>query len=151
MEQAIDLKLIEVGTDSLTTAPITLSISGRAHRLAVRWPPNGDERIFEEADFWESLRSFRRVVEAEGYRVLCQGSRPNVFPSAMARQAGGRKAYAVTLGEQSGLEDLVGTFDPMDDITLIGTIEDQDAFKQRHFEIFRTRYLSKTKSPDSIT
>ncbi|WP_342241956.1 hypothetical protein [Inquilinus sp. OTU3971] len=107
--------------------------------LIVVWPAGSSERIFEASDFYEGLRCFRRVVEAEGYRVLCQGARPNVHPSPMGRDAGGLKAYALAAGEPGCQEDLVSIFDSVDDIASVGTVEHQDAFLDRHRELLLAR------------
>jgi hypothetical protein len=102
-------------------------------RLAIAWPVGGEERYFDAPDFYECLRAFRRVVEPEGFRVLCQGSRPNVWPSGMARQMGrALKSYVHTLGQPAFTKDLVRTFDPVKDIASVGTVEEQDEFMGRH-------------------
>ena len=80
------------------------------------------ERHFDASNFGECLRPFRRVIEREGFLVLCQGARPKVCPSGMPRQMGGAwEGYADTLGQTASMNDLVGTFDPLEDITSLGT------------------------------
>ena len=105
-------------------------------RLATIWPIGSEERYFDASDFYECLRAFRRVIEPEGYRVLCQGARPNVRPSGMSQQAGGWRSYALTFGEPTSLKDLVGTFDPVEDIAMVGTVAEQDEWTARHSEEF---------------
>jgi hypothetical protein len=38
------------------------------------WPLGGEERHFDAFDFYECVREFRRAIEPEGFRVLCQGA-----------------------------------------------------------------------------
>lgn len=52
---------------------------------------------------------------------------------------GAWKSYALRFGEPSLMKDLVGTFDPVDDITSVGTVEEQDRFISRHWEEFKKR------------
>jgi hypothetical protein len=112
-----------------------------AYRLVIAWPIGSGERHFDASDYYECLRAFRRVIEPDGFRVLCQGARPNVFPSAMARQMGSAlKSYVLTLGQPAF--DLVETFDPVEDIASVGTVEEQDEFMRRHWEEFKKRSKS---------
>ena len=108
-------------------------------RLAVVCPPGGEERHFDASDYYECLRAFRRVIEPEGFRVLCQGARPNVRPSGMSAQAGALLSYAHSLGEPALTKDLVRTFDPVEDIALVGTVAEQDEWMTRHSEAFSKR------------
>ena len=109
-----------------------ISLSEHACRLVIVWPGGSRERHFDAPDFYECLRAFRRVIEPDGFRVLCQGARPNVCPSGMARQMGGAwKSYVHTLGQPGSMNDLVGTFDPVDDIASVGTVQEQDEFMRR--------------------
>lgn len=112
-------------------------------RIAVVWPVGGQERDFDATDFYECLRAFRRVIEPEGFRVLCQGARPNVRPSPMARDAGAWKSYAHEFGEPGSTRQLVGTFDPIEDIGAVGTVAEQDEWMSRHWEEFKARASSR--------
>jgi len=93
---------------------------------------SSEERNFDALDFHECLRAFRRVIEPDEFRVLCQGARPNVHPSGMSSQAGAWTSYALTLGQPALTKDLVGTCDPVEDIASVGTVEEQDEFIKRH-------------------
>jgi len=109
-------------------------------RLMVAWPVGSEERHFDADDLYECLRAFRRVIEPDGFRVLCQGARPNVCPSGMTRQMGGAlKSYAHTLGQPALTKDLVETFDPVEDIRSVSTVEEQDDFMRCHWEEFKRR------------
>ena len=111
-------------------------------RLMVAWPVGSEERHFDADDLYECLRAFRRVIEPDGFRVLCQGARPNVCPSPMARDGGAWKSYVFTLGQPAFTKDLVGTFDPVEDIASVGTVEEQDEFMRRHWAEFEKRSKS---------
>src|SRR5262249_26687490 len=129
-------------------------LSEYACRLVIAWPVDGEERHFDAPDFYECLRAFRREIEPDGFRVLCQGARPNVWPSGMARQMGGAwKSYVHTLGQPGSIKDLVGTFDPVEDVASVGTVEEQDEFIRRHWAEFEKRpkpgRLAKTSRCDT--
>jgi hypothetical protein len=113
-------------------------------RLVIAWPVGSEERHFDAPDYYECLRAFRRLIEPDGFRVLCQGARPNVHPSGMTRQMGGAlKSYVHTLGQPGSMKDLVGTFDPVEDIASVGTVQEQDEFMRRHWEEFKKRSRSR--------
>jgi len=111
-------------------------------RLMVAWPVGSEERHFDADDLYECLRAFRRVIEPDGFRVLCQGARPNVCPSPMARDGGAWKSYAHALGQPALTKDLVETFDPVEDIASVSTVEEQDDFMRRHWAEFEKRSKS---------
>ena len=48
-------------------------------------------------------------------------------------------SYAHTLGQPALTKDLVGTFDPVEDIASVGTVQEQDEFMRRHWEEFWKR------------
>jgi hypothetical protein len=105
-------------------------------RLTVVWPVGREERNFDASDYFECLRSFRRILEPEGFRVLCQGARPNVWPSGMSRQAGAWKSYCHRFGQPANMADVVDTFDPVEDVTSVGTLAEQEEWMARHWEAF---------------
>jgi len=108
-----------------------------ACRLVIACPVGSEERHFDASDYYECLRAFRRVIEHEGFGVLCQGARPNVCPSPMARDMGELRH---TLGEPAFT--LVRTIDPVEDIASVGTVEEEVEFMRRHWELFKRRYKS---------
>jgi hypothetical protein len=137
--ETIQLHVQRDGMEKISLQAKPIDHSQDVCRLVIAWPAGGHERHFDAADYYECLRAFRRVIEPEGFRVLCQGARPNVCPSAMSREAGAWKSYVHTLGQPALTKDLVGTFDPVDDITYVGTVAQQDGFMKRHWEEFRKR------------
>jgi len=140
--EIIQLNVKRAGMEKITLRAELIDLSDGACRLVVAWPVGSEERHFDAFDFFECLRAFRRVIEPEGFRVLCQGARPNVWPSGMSSQAGAWKSYALTLGQPGLRKDLVGTFDPVEDIESVGTVEEQDEFIRRHREVFSKRSFS---------
>lgn len=141
--EIVQLNVQRPGTAKISLQAKLIDLSAHMCRLTIAWPVGGTERHFDADDFYECLRAFRRVIEPEGFRVLCQGSRPNVRPSGMASQMGGAgKSYAHTLGQPASMKDLVGTFDPVEDIASVGTVEEQDEFMRRHWEAFKRRTSS---------
>jgi hypothetical protein len=140
--EIIRLNVKRAGMEKITLPAELIHLSERVCRLVIAWPVGSEERYFDAFDFYECLRAFRRVIEPDGFRVLCQGARPNVCPSGMSRDAGAWKSYAHTLGQPALKKDLVGTFDPVEDIESVGTVEDQDEFMRRHWEEFSKRSFS---------
>lgn len=64
-------------------------------------------------DLFQALCDVRTQLEPGGWMLCCQGSRQNVWPSAMGRQmSGGRKAYVLALGHRPGPDQLVDIFRP---------------------------------------
>jgi len=53
---------------------------------------------FQGNDLFDAFLSLRQKLEEMNFRLLCAGSRHNVWPSGMSRSmGGGRKAYPRTL------------------------------------------------------
>src|SRR5262245_13082212 len=136
--EIIQLNVQRAGMEKISLRAELTTTSG-AHRLVIVWPVGSEERHFDGSNYYECLRAFRRVIEPDGFRVLCQGARPNVCPSGMARDGGAWKSYVFTLGQPAFTKDLVGTFDPVEDIASVGTVEEQDEFMRRHWEEFEKR------------
>jgi hypothetical protein len=122
------------GTEKIPLHVKLIELATGNYRLSVAWPDASEERHFDDVDVYECLRAFRRVIEPDGFRVLCWGARPNVCPSGMARAAGAWECYAHRLGQPASINDLAGTFDDVGDIEYVGTVEEQDEFMRRHWE-----------------
>jgi hypothetical protein len=137
--EIIQLYVQRAGMEKTSLQAELIDLSQEVCRLVVAWPVGGEDRNFDASNFYECLRAFRRVIEPDGFRVLCQGARPNVHPSGMSSQAGAWTSYAHTLGQPALLQDLVGTFDPVEDIASVGTVEEQDEFMRRHRAEFKKR------------
>lgn len=138
-QQSFQLNVQRAGIEKISLEVKLTDMSQDVCRLTVAWPLGGEERHFDAVDLYESLRAFRRQIEPEGFRVLCQGARPNVCPSGMSSDAGGWLSYAHTLGQPALRKDLVKTFDPVDEIALVGTVAEQDDFMKRHWGEFEKR------------
>ncbi|WP_158791014.1 hypothetical protein [Streptomyces sp. NRRL WC-3549] len=96
------------------------------------------ERVYEEVDLLECLKSARRDLEVMGLLLCCQGARPNVFPSGMTRQmAEGRLAYSLEAGKELSDNDLVDIFAPAD-CSEVATLEDQVAAMRELFRMKRS-------------
>lgn len=78
-------------------------------------------------NFFKTLIKIRKQLHNKNYDLLCNGSRPNVHPSSMLRQSGGRMAYLLRLGVPGRREDIIDMFDPTE-IDSIGSIEKQEVF-----------------------
>ncbi len=88
-------------------------------------------------DLFNCLVEVRKYLEGQGYLLLCNGSRPNIFCSAMSRQGnGGVKAYVITIGQQADRKDLVRIFDPAER-TDVGSVQDQEKFVKSWIDSIR--------------
>ena len=76
-------------------------------------------------DVLECLFAVRRELEADGLLLCCQGARPNVWASGMARDmSGGRKAYDLREGKVPTMEDVIDVLEPAP-CTDVATIDEQ--------------------------
>lgn len=95
-----------------------------------------DSKSFEGSDLFDALISLRLSLEFDKRRIACNGSRPDVFPSGMAREMSrGRKAYILKIGVRPSREDVVDIFESSDPAEL-GSVGDQQAFLNRWKESF---------------
>lgn len=113
---------------------VLLQVSTPPSTLRMRLPEEF-ERIYEEVDLLECLKSARRDLEDMGLLLCCQGARLNVFPSGMTRQmTEGRLAYSFQAGKALSDDDLVDIFAPAD-CSEVGTLEDQLAAMRKLFRM----------------
>ncbi|SFM74893.1 hypothetical protein SAMN05428949_0656 [Chitinophaga sp. YR627] len=70
-----------------------------------------------------ALTALRRILEPQGIKILCKGSRLDVYPSSF--MAYSFKAYKLVMGKPGAREDLCLIFDPTDDLNMIATIDEQ--------------------------
>jgi len=131
--EIVQLNIQRAGVEKISLQAELIDLSQDLRRMVIAWPPGSEERNFDAFDFYECLRAFRRVIEPDGFRILCQGARPNVCPSGISSEAGAWTSYVLTLGHPAVTKDLVGTFDPVEDIASVGTVEEQDEFMRRHW------------------
>jgi hypothetical protein len=128
--------------------------NGAALRLAIKASDDGEEpspyvlefddlqlgsaRVVAE-DFFNCLKQLRLRFEPTGIKVLCNGARVNAVCSGMASQMGGcRKVYLVEIGRPSHTRNLVPIFDEAPADT-IGTVSEQDEFRERWIASLRGR------------
>jgi hypothetical protein len=79
----------QVSISPSVRSPWTLVVSGLGMQ----------SRAFEGNDLFDALTALRKDLENLGFRLLCAGARPDVYPSGMARSMGNaRKAYICELG-----------------------------------------------------
>lgn len=95
---------------------------GNVPRVSLEFP-EGNSLSGQGGDLWEALVVLRLELERLGFLLSCNGSRRNVFPSAMLRQtSGGRLAYALTLprGDHAGpAVDILDPAGPTHDLTTV--------------------------------
>ncbi|ACU62212.1 hypothetical protein [Chitinophaga pinensis] len=98
-----------------------------------------DIHIELEEDYpFFALISLRRILEPQGIRILCKGSRLDVYPSSF--MATSFKAYKLEMGKPGAREDLCFIFDPTDDLSMIATVDEQWEYWLRwRGDFFRTQ------------
>lgn len=78
-------------------------------------------------DLFDALAHLRVKMEPLGVALLLQGARRDVLPSPMLRQAGGRFAYTLRMGQQARPQDRVDIFAPI--VENLGVpVDEQRAF-----------------------
>ena len=77
--EIIQLNIQRVGMVKVSLRAELIDLSDTC-RLVIAWPVGSQERHYDAPDFYECLRAFRRVIEPDGFRVLCQGSPSKCFP-----------------------------------------------------------------------
>jgi hypothetical protein len=83
----------------------------------------------EGPDLFEALVAVRRFLEAGGTRLACNGSRRDVFPSAMLRQAsGGRRAYVLEMPRTTARPVTVDIFEVAPESAALATVDEQRAW-----------------------
>ena len=90
----------------------------------------GAERLAagEAPDLFDALIEARRALEHQGLLLAVNGSRRDVYPSAMQRQAAhGRRAYVLTLPRTRTKPPVVDIFDPAPEDAAVVTVVDQRA------------------------
>lgn len=85
---------------------------------------------FLAEDLFSALIGLRKELEKIGAQILCAGARIDVYPSAMSRQASGRKAYVTRTGSPASRADLLDIFDQAQ-ANAVGSIAQQESFHQQ--------------------
>jgi hypothetical protein len=86
----------------------------------------------EGPDLFEALASVRRDLEIYGVVLACNGSRRDVFPSPMLRQASaGRFAYELTIPRSVARPAAVDIFAPAPESAVLASVDDQRAWFDR--------------------
>ena len=107
---------------------------------ALGWSDNPPWRVAVEGpfgrlaktgdDLFSALARIRRTLERDGWMLQVNAAREDTWPSPMARQAGGRKVYVLSMGRPARGEDLVDPFAPIETGRAV-TVEEQEAFHDR--------------------
>ena len=83
----------------------------------------------EGTDLFDALVAARRILEKQETLLGCNGSRREVFPSSMLRQATkGQRAYVLTMPRTSEKPPTVDIFDPAPNLTGVVTVDEQKAW-----------------------
>ncbi|MEM7225434.1 MAG: hypothetical protein AAF495_20830 [Pseudomonadota bacterium] len=127
---ALKVRLVDTGEERVAEVVIGYTGSRRKYTFGLTVPGVLSCGCEAGDKFW-ALIGVRRVIEPLGWRILCNGSRRDVWPSGMClSMASGRLAYVMKMGKPSGPEYLVNVFDPCD-AHLVATIDEQIAFRDR--------------------
>jgi|SRR6185437_5614993 len=80
----------------------------------------------EGPDLFEALAPLRRRLEGDGVLLACHGSRRDVFPSPMLRQASnGRLAYVLTIPRSAAKPATVDIFAAAPELAELGSVTEQ--------------------------
>lgn len=125
-------RVITATDSSGRSFPVTARVSTRksSYHLELAAPEIGT-RSTDASDVFECMCQLRARLDREGIRLCCNGARPDVWPSGMARDmGGGLRAYVLELGRRASIDDLVDIFDaaPIEDIA---SVEEQRLFAKK--------------------
>jgi hypothetical protein len=115
-------------------APVTTGIRFAAGDECVVEAAIGDDLRLrgEGPDLFEALASVRRDLERHDVVLACNGSRRDVFPSQMLRQASaGRFAYVLTIPRSAVRPETVDIFAPAPGSAALASVTDQRAWFDR--------------------
>lgn len=86
----------------------------------------------DSEDFFSALLNLRKQLEKHHIQVQCQGSRRDVWPSAMARQMGkGLTAYTCEIGKVAA--NVVSIFEPAPKFDCV-TVAEQERYHRQWVE-----------------
>jgi hypothetical protein len=101
--------------------------------------PTFGQRTFENGDLFWALIDFRKLVEPKGWRVLCNGSRRDAWPSGMlAQMLAGASVYLLSRPDAERCYERLNTFDPADPRD-VASVEEQIAWRDQFFASRRRR------------
>jgi hypothetical protein len=84
--------------------------------------------IGEAGDLFEALVGARRALERTRLLLGCNGSRRDVYPSPMLRQAAhGRRAYVLVVPRTADRPATVDIFEAAPDLATVVTVDEQRA------------------------
>lgn len=87
-----------------------------------------ENRIFSGDNLFGALCALRVYLELDGWFLLCNGARLNVYPSRMSLQmSGGSKAYLLEMGRQSRKDNLIDIFGAAE-LADVTTVSEQKLF-----------------------
>lgn len=118
----IEQATIKLAKPDGSTEDCDLEFEVTAHAVVMKSTSEGTGKaIWHGNDAFHALELFRRKIEPQGFRALCNGSRRDAYPSGMCRDMGrGFMLYPIPA---EGPPDLK-TFEPAAP-ELIGTVEEQ--------------------------
>lgn len=102
----------------------TLTFTQRDSKVQLEFVSKS-KKILVEDDFpFFALVKIRKELEELGIKILCNGSRIDVYPSSMGMMS--LKGYELRIGEPA--TRLLNIFEPADDINKIATVDEQKLY-----------------------
>lgn len=84
-----------------------------------------------------ALVKIRLYLESQGVKLLCNGSRVDVYPSGFYMNS--FKAYKLVMGKVARRENLANILDATSELNLIGTVQEQEDYWQKWFKSDKER------------
>jgi hypothetical protein len=138
--QTIDVALRR--TDGTTSAGELELDSGKQCRIRLKWSDGRAEETLGN-DLFDCLCLLRERLEPDGWLIMCEGARVDVYPSGMSREMGaGRRAYVLRLGEHADRNDLVDIF-AATKVAQLASVRDQRAYFEKWIESVRNMSAKK--------
>ncbi|MFI9561588.1 hypothetical protein [Nonomuraea endophytica] len=119
--EEVALQLVREGM--VEQVRISFTIKGDSSVSLTR--ANGSTISAASVDLFDCLAIIRQDLESDGWLLLCNGARRDVYPSPMQRQmARGRYAYLHMQPRTSNSPPHVDIFEPAD-LACVGTVAEQ--------------------------
>ena len=124
----MDFKKLKVSLDRVNTLEAILQVDITPHTASVQLLfDNFDSGIFSAEKVYHAMQHLHKFLDSKQIKLLCNCYCLNIRPSGMSiSMGGGVKAYLHLMGQHS--TELVNIFDPVDDISLIATYDEQRDF-----------------------
>lgn len=107
--------------------------------ISLHFKYNDIDIIVEDERPHIALRKLRQLLETQNILLATDGCRKDVHASGMQIDMRTSSAYIHTMGEPSSFSNVVGIFEPTNEIDKICTIAEQEEFNRNWMQSLKNR------------